>query len=151
MRGDVSKLIFIDSTVATDGRDTTKVMLPQQFSTGVGEKMSLSLVSFTMRRNWYNINATNNKFYIFVGGVHYVVRILPGVYAKFTTLAVAIGKAATLTIASIAEISDSVITYYPLTRTFGLQFQMADDYLTTNVQVRCYAKCGVKCGVKCGD
>ena len=71
VRGQVSKLIFIDSSVNTDGRDHTKVMCPPHpFSAQGNERMALTLVSFTMRRNWYNINATNNTFYLFVSNTY---------------------------------------------------------------------------------
>ena len=53
VRGQVSKLLFIDSSVNTDGRDHTKVLVPAHpFSATGAERMALTLVSFTMRRNW---------------------------------------------------------------------------------------------------
>ena len=65
MRGQESKLIFIDSSVNTLG-DKTKVIVPSHpFSATGGERMALTLVSFAMRRNWYNVNPTNNTFYVY--------------------------------------------------------------------------------------
>ena len=79
VRGDVSKLLFLDSSVSTHG-DKTKVMLPPHpFSAQSNERMALTLQSFSMRRNWYNLNDTNRIFYLFVNGVYYEVAITAGV------------------------------------------------------------------------
>jgi hypothetical protein len=119
MRGDVSKLIFIDSTVSTDSRDNTKIMVPAHpFSTQSGEKQSLTLVSFTVRRNWYNINASNNTFYLYLDNFHYVVTIKPGVYTTFAALSAGIGDALTVTIANIPAIQNASTTYLSSNRLF---------------------------------
>ena len=73
VRGSVSRLIFVDSSVNTH-HDRTKVFLPSQpFSAQGEEKFSLTLLQFGIRRNWYNINSTNNTFFINVNStLHYV-------------------------------------------------------------------------------
>lgn len=140
MRGTVSKLIFIDSSVNTDGRDHTKVLVPPHpFSAQGGERMALSLVSFTMRRNWYNINATNNTFYLFLNATYYAVTIAPGVYATFADLAVAINDALVVTIAGVAEITASAVVYNATTRFFSMALTMDAGHVNTPVQVRCFA------------
>ena len=95
VRGAISKLIFIDSSVATHGDHAKVLVPPHPLSAGVGERMALSLVSFSMRRNWYNINPTNNTFYIFTANTYHEVQIESGVYPTFATLATAINSALT--------------------------------------------------------
>ena len=48
--------------------------------------MRLTLISFEMRRSWYNINQSNNEFYLYsaTGSVFFPVVIQPGLYTKFT-------------------------------------------------------------------
>ena len=143
MRGTVSKLIFIDSSVNTDGRDHTKVLVPAHpFSASAGERMALSLVSFSMRRNWYNINPTNNTFYLFVQNAYYEVVIEAGVYSTFATadgLAAAINAAMTTTIATVAQIASCATTYDGITRKLAISFTMAAGHTSTEVQIRCFA------------
>ena len=141
MRGTHSKLIFIDSSVNTDGRDHTKLLIPPHpFSAQGGERMALTLVSFTMRRNWYNINATNNTFYLFVSNTHYEVSIAPGVYPTFVTLQGAIYDALTTRVATIAEIQQVTgVTYDAVTRRFSIAIRMDSSHQTTPVEIRCFA------------
>jgi hypothetical protein len=139
MRGDVSKLLFIDSTVSTDARDHTKIMVPAHpFSAQSGEKQSLTLVSFTMRRNWYNINASNNTFYLYLNNFHYVVTIKPGVYATFAALSAGIGDALTDTIANIPGIQSASTTYLSSNRLFTFEITRTNGYFM-DIEIRCFA------------
>ena len=144
MRGQLSKLIWIDSSVNTHG-DRTKVLVPSRpFSAQGNERMGLTLVSFAMRRNWYNVNPTNNTAYIYVGGSYYEFAITPGVYATFVSLATAIQNALNETIiASIAagpfEITSAVAAYNATTRLFTITFTMAAGQNATVVQIRTLA------------
>ena len=111
VKGTVSKLLFVDSSVNTHG-DHTKVILPtHEFSCESNERMALSLVHFTQRRNWYNINPTNNTFYLFVENVYYEVQIVPGVYTTFAELNVAIQTAMNVTVAGIAQVANAASAY----------------------------------------
>ena len=57
-------MMFLDSRMHSHN-DRTKVLLPSRPFTASGEeKMSLTLMQFSMRRNWYNINETNNQGYV---------------------------------------------------------------------------------------
>ena len=140
MRGDVSKLIFVDSSVNTDGRDHTKLLLPPTpFSAQAGERMALTLVSFSIRRNWYNIHAANNTFYLFVANATYhQVQITPGVYSTFDALATAINDGLVATIASVAEINSSTVTYNATTRFFTISLTMVGAHSATKVEVRSF-------------
>ena len=77
VRGQVSRLIFLDSSVNTHG-DRTRVLLPARaFSASGNEQMSITLQSFSIRRNWYNINPTNNTGFIFVDNTYFEFSIDP--------------------------------------------------------------------------
>ena len=90
VRGTISKYIYIDSSVNTHN-DHTRVLMPAHpFSAQGNERMSLTLLSFGMRRSFHNINPTNGIFYLYVNTTYYEVNIAPGTYSTFTTLAAAI-------------------------------------------------------------
>ena len=66
VRGTISKYIYIDSSVNTHN-DHTRVLMPAHpFSAQGNERMSLTLLSFGMRRSFHNINPTNGIFYLYV-------------------------------------------------------------------------------------
>jgi hypothetical protein len=139
VRGDVSKLLFLDSSVSTHG-DKTKVMLPPHpFSAQSNERMALTLQSFSMRRNWYNLNDTNRIFYLFVNGVYYQVAITAGVYTTFNSLGNAINDALVATIATVAEIASSAVVYSATTRLFTIALTMAAGSTTVPVEIRCFS------------
>lgn len=142
MRGDVSRLIFIDSSVNTHG-DSTKVICPTQaFSVASHERMSLTLQSFSMRRNWYNINPTNNTGYLFAGDAHYEFSIAPGVYSTFSALGTALKAAIEATITNNtglqAYVTGVTVAYSAVTRKFTLTFAMGQNHSNTQVVVRTY-------------
>ena len=56
MRGQVTKYLFIDSSV----EDGNIHLPPHPFSTVDEESMALTLLSFSMRKNIPQINNTNN-------------------------------------------------------------------------------------------
>ena len=139
VRGQVSKLLFLDSSVNTHG-DHTKVLLPPHpLSATGGERLALSLVSFSMRRNWYNINPTNGIFYLHVAGVYHEVAIVPGVYSTFAALTIAIQDALIVTVAGVAAIASAAVAYNATARKFTFTFTMAAGHAATEVQVRCLA------------
>ena len=144
VRGTISKLLFVDSSVNTDGRDHTKLTLPTHpFSCQGNERMAITLVSFTMRRNWLNINATNNTFYIFVAGTtagtgtYHEVVIPPGVYPNFALLKAAIQQVATEVVSTIAEITTVSVLHDAVTRKFEFTFTAVQS--NTKVFIRCFA------------
>ena len=58
-----------EETLIGDCIDTT-INLPQNlFSCNENQLMRITLGSFTMKQNWYNVNEGNNKFYIVAKGV----------------------------------------------------------------------------------
>ena len=147
MRGDFSRLIFIDSSVNTVG-DHAKVLLPSRsFSVQGNERMSLTLQSFGIRRNWYNINPTNNTGYLSVtptGGteVLYEFSISPGAYATFTSLATAINAALNDTIVthSITQLGSFTTAYNSTSRLFTISCTKTSP---AALQIKCFAIKGV--------
>ena len=149
MRGNFSRLIFLDSSVSTVG-DRAKVLLPSRsFSVQGNERMSITLQSFGIRRNWYNINPTNNTGYIAVGPtgasgteVLYEFRITPGSYATFTALATAIQTSLNTAITdhSIAALNNFTATYDSISRLFTITCtKSAGNSAPPAVQIKCFA------------
>ena len=143
VRGQVSRLIFIDSSVNTHG-DRTRVLLPPRSFTASGrEQISLTLQSFSIRRNWYNINPTNNTGYIFIDNVHYEFAIAPGVYSTFADLATAIQVALTSCIAANTALAVFVAsvtcTYNAQTRLFTITFTKQAGQNAAQPEIRCFA------------
>ena len=59
-------MIFLDSSVNTH-HDRTKINVPPHPFSAVGtERIALSLQQFSIRRNWLNINPTNNTGYVYI-------------------------------------------------------------------------------------
>ena len=144
MKSDLSRLIFIDSSVNTHG-DHAKVLVPPHPFGAVGsERIALTLISFCQRRNWYNVNATNNTFYLFQNGVHYEVQIAPGVYSNFTGaggLGPALEVALQAVIGGMNQIGAVTVLFDATTRRYQITF-INNGALP--VTIRCYdCKTGV--------
>ena len=77
--------MFIDSEVNTVGqRGRCRVLIPSHpFSVTGAQKMRLTLLSFEMRRQWFNVNQTNNEFYFVSANAYYPITIAPGLYSSF--------------------------------------------------------------------
>ena len=93
VRGSSSRMIFVDSSVNTH-HDRTKISLPPHPFSAVGaERVAFSLQQFSIRRNWFNINPTNNTGYVYIDATYHEFVITPGVYSTFVALATAIQTA----------------------------------------------------------
>ena len=77
-KSNLSHLVFIDSSVNTHGDHAKVLVPPHTFGAVKSERIALTLISFCARRNWYNVNATNNTFYLYQNNVHYEVQIPSG-------------------------------------------------------------------------
>ena len=105
VRGSTSRLIFLDSRVNTHG-DRTKILVPSHPFSAVGqERIALTLLQFSMRRTWYNVNPTNNTGYVEVDGTLHEFQIKPGVYHTF-----AAREAGSLTDALNVALAEAVAT-----------------------------------------
>ena len=84
--------VFIDSET-NQNIDETQVqvnLVPTDFYCGADENMRMTLTTFEMRTNWYNINQYNNIFYLWTPttplgsvGTYYPVRIPASTYYDF--------------------------------------------------------------------
>ena len=141
MRGDVSKYLFIDSEIG-DGRVS---LPPMPFATQGHEKMSFTLLNFTMNKRWPKINRTNNTFYIFDSDTdtYYEVEIPVGTYHTFTSLKnviqTEISKVITASLSSL--ITSITVSYETAERAFTFTTVVATTSPVTDVsrfQIRCF-------------
>ena len=139
VRGSLSRLVFLDSSVNTH-HDRTKVFLPTQpFHAQGEEKISLTLLQFAIRRNWYNINSTNNTFFINIDSTLHSVVIEPGVYSTFSSLVTGINSALTTAVAAIADITSIIVTYDTSKRFFTFTVQMEAGSFDKDVSFKCFS------------
>ena len=101
---------------------------PYNFSARQGQTMGMRLSQFQMRRNFYNINETNNQLYLYdpAGPTYTPITIAP---ADYTTMA-ALNTG--LTNALAAAFGGSVSAYNPVSRKFTITMAgtPAGSYLT---------------------
>lgn len=129
-------MIFVDSSVNTH-HDRTKISLPPHPFSAVGaERVAFSLQQFSIRRNWFNINPTNNTGYVYVDTTYHEFVVAPGVYSTFAALATAIKAALNATAGTIAKIAGFDVTHNATNRKFEITVTMAGSY-TAEVQIRC--------------
>jgi hypothetical protein len=91
-----TKNIFLDSSINTEGNDgrLARWICPAEgFSVNTQQFIKMTLNSFSMRRNWYNINTNNCIFYSLNGLTYTEYVIQQGNYTTFTSLATAIQNA----------------------------------------------------------
>lgn len=79
--------VLIDSEInSVGGGEVTKLNFPSSvFSVTPSENIKLTLATFELRRNFYNVNQTNNRFYWLTGGVYNEITIAPGTYTNWGT------------------------------------------------------------------
>ena len=111
--------IFIDSENNSFGSgEQSKIIFPSiPFSTQTSNQiMKISLSTFEMRKSFYNINQTNNKFYLFnpSSSTYTEIVIEPGNYEKYTDLAIGIKNAL------VAVLAGSTCTYIANKRKFEI-------------------------------
>ena len=139
VRGTSSRMIFLDSSVNTH-HDRTKLNVPPHPFSAVGtERLALSLQQFSIRRNWLNINPTNNTGYVYIDATYHEFIVAPGAYSTFAELATALQNALNATAAGIAKIDSFTVTHNSVTRKFIITAQLTDDGATSEVQIRCFA------------
>ena len=132
VRGTSSRMIFLDSSVNTH-HDRTKINAPPHPFSAVGtERIALSLQQFSIRRNWLNINPTNNTGYVYIDATYHEFIIAPGAYSTFAELSVALQNALNAAAAGIAKIDTITVTHSSVTRKFTITVQLTDDAKHTN-------------------
>ena len=119
MKVKYARNVFIDSEINSIGNgQISKINFPPSaFNVAPGEMMKMILTSFEMRRNWYNINPSNNTFYLYNpagAGTYTPVVIAQGTYSDFATLATAIQTAI------VAVVAGSTVSYNAILRKFTI-------------------------------
>ena len=132
MRGQESKLIFIDSSLATRFDQTRVLVPPMPFSATGQDRIALSLQQFSVRRGWYNINETNSYFYLFFNNAYTEVQIPPGTYQTFESVRVALTVVTLLAIQNIAGINTVLVEFDTIDRFYSFTFDVA------NVEIRTF-------------
>jgi len=155
--------IFIDSETNTvqDQLQVSVNLIPNDFFCGPDEEMRITLTTFEMRTNWYNINQYNNVFYVFTPvssgsptGTFYEIQIAAGSYYDFldtvynpnvvsptqiTGLSTAIQTA--LNGAGIG--TGNTCTYSPISRKFSIGLNISasgnNGTITANSYIVCFA------------
>ena len=136
VRGTTSRMIFLDSTVNTHG-DRTKISVPPHPFSAVGsERIALTLQQFSIRRNWFNINESNNTGFVYVNATYYQFTIPPGVYSTFDELRLGLQVALNSAATGISFINSFVVAYISMTRSFNITVTMASGH-TDLVEIRC--------------
>jgi len=143
MRGEQSKFLFIDSSL-----DNGRISLPPQpFSCHDNESMSFTLVDFTMRRNFPQISAANNTFYIYMRSdqTFYQVVIPEGDYSNYTALNSAINDSIVVTLSNASinsslktQVTSIVSTYTALSRIYEFTVTVTGSGDADDVEIRCY-------------
>ena len=125
MRGQESKLIFLDSSLATRFDQTRVLVPPMPFSATGQDRIALSLQQLSIRRGWYNINETNSYFYLFHNNVYTEVQIPPGTYQTFESVRVALTVVILLAIQNIAAINAVQVEFDDTDRFYSITFDVA--------------------------
>lgn len=141
MRGDITKYLYIDSEVG-DGKIS---LPPMPFSAAGNERMSLTLINFTMSRRWPRINPTNNTFYIYQESTdtYREINIPIGDYLSYEDLRQAIDNEIDKHTGSkpnaISTITSIDVAYVPLTRTFSFTINSSSaTFNKKDLQIRCF-------------
>jgi hypothetical protein len=155
--------IFIDSETNTinDQIQVSVNLIPNDFYCRADEEMRITLTTFEMRTNWYNINQYNNVFYVFTptslgsaSGTFYQVQIAAGSYYDFLDTVYNPGVATPTTITGLSTAIQTALnasgigtghtcTYSPITRKFSITLNYAgagsNATLTANSYIVCFA------------
>jgi len=145
MRTTYFRNVYIDSEINSIGNgQVSRIQFPSSaFNIRPQQMMKLVLTSFEMRRNWYSVNATNNKFYLYrpsaaVGSQYTQISITPGSYRSFsgtpaTTPAPVGSLAKAIEDAILAALGGApVVSWDEVSRKFSIQLPVgvpADSYL----------------------
>ena len=124
--------IFINSEQYHDSKGHVKLIFPgNDFAVDKNEHMRISLESFTMARNFYNVNANNNTFYVRdkSASTHTYTEVViqEGDYATFDGTNTSMGKAIEDAL-SDAGFSNSSVTYDTNTRLYEINMSSASNW-----------------------
>lgn len=130
-----SRNIFIDSEQyhTTNGEKVIVNFPSNSFHVLDGEHMKLTLTAFEMRKNFYNINSYNNKFYHKSGTTYTEIVIPPGDYYRFGadgSIANSLCRAIYdgLSTAGLTPTAADKVTYDINTRKISIDMTSASNY-----------------------
>lgn len=109
--------VFVDTQLSTSGGQGQLVPIafpPMPFSIKQGQVQKLTLSSFQMVKNWYNINQSNNTFYDSIAGVITNEYIIPPGDYTMTQLATALASVIS------AIHAGALVGFTPTTRHFDI-------------------------------
>ena len=145
MRTTYFRNVYLDSEINAIGNgQVSRIQFPSSaFNIRPQQMMKMVLTSFEMRRNWYSVNATNNKFYLYrpsaAPGAQYTeITIVPGSYRSFSgtpaTTPAPVGSLAKAieTAIQTALGGAPVVEWDEVSRKFSIQLPVgvpADSYL----------------------
>jgi hypothetical protein len=155
--------IFIDSETNTiqDQIQVSVNLVPNDFYCTADEEMRITLTTFEMRTNWYNINQYNNVFYVFTpttagsaSGTFYQVQVAAGSYYDFLDTIYNPGVGSPTTTTGLASAIQTALnasgigtgntcTYNPVTRKFSIGLNISasgnNGTITANSYIVCFA------------
>lgn len=155
--------IFIDSETNTinDQIQVSVNLIPNDFYCNADEEMRLTLTTFEMRTNWYNINQYNNVFYVFTptsagsaSGTYYQVQIQAGSYYDFLDTVYNPGVTSPTTITGLSTAIQTALnaagigtgntcSYSPISRKFSIGLNISatgnNGTITANSYIVCFA------------
>jgi hypothetical protein len=145
MRGNLSRMMWIDSSLNTTA-DKTHVLVPNHpFSAAGNERIALTLVDFSLRRNWPNIHRNNSVFYLYVDDgtgtqTYHEVSIVAGYYPTFDDILAALDLALATTVATVAELTGAVAAFTDSTRKYEITFAFTGPAAAAGAtaEVRCF-------------
>ena len=127
------KNVFLDSSINTirgDGRFAAWSVPSQNFTCANNQFFKVLVNSFSMRRNWYNINFNNNVFYATDGVTFTPIRIAQGDYTSFATLAVAIQTALAAAYVGATCVFDATTRKFTVDMTLAATFPVAGFFVS---------------------
>ena len=138
--------VFVDSEINQVGNgETTKLNFPpSSFSINTDERMKMTLTSFEMRRNFYNVNPSNNTFYWYDPSLAPANQYTPlviaeGNYSAFgptnpagASPPLTLGDAIINAINAHAPLTGATIAYSPITRKWTLNLTGSAGPLNAN-------------------
>ena len=123
--------IFINSEQYHQSNGDINLIFPgADFAVNKNEFMRLSLESFTMQRRFYNINSTNNTFYIrdISASTYTEVKIAMGDYSSIGTGTNPLTDAIKAAIDSVPDISAADVSANALTRKITITMNSSNGW-----------------------
>ena len=139
-----SRLVFVDSASNVRGNGeaaTFKINNIEDFTVnGIGKYLKATLSSFSMFKNWYNINETSGIFYALQGTTYTEIIIPKGDYDGFTAATGILNPldAAIQGAIVLAGFTGALVTYDSLRRSFKVDMGAVGGWTNGTDDFRCF-------------